>query len=37
MLNWMMAVEDFDSYDLSSLRNIQYGGGPMLVESLQRL
>ena len=29
MLNWMMAVEDFDSFDLSSLRNIQYGGGPM--------
>jgi acyl-CoA synthetase (AMP-forming)/AMP-acid ligase II len=29
MLNWMMAVDDFDSYDLSSLRNIQYGGGPM--------
>jgi acyl-CoA synthetase (AMP-forming)/AMP-acid ligase II len=29
MLNWMMAVQDFDSYDLSSLRNIQYGGGPM--------
>jgi acyl-CoA synthetase (AMP-forming)/AMP-acid ligase II len=29
MLNWMMAVEDFDQYDLSSLRNIQYGGGPM--------
>ena len=29
MLNWMMAVEEFDSYDLSSLRNIQYGGGPM--------
>ncbi len=29
MLNWMMAVEDFDNYDLSSLRNIQYGGGPM--------
>ncbi|MGI9285099.1 MAG: AMP-binding protein [Pseudomonadales bacterium] len=29
MLNWMMAVEDFDSYDLTSLRNIQYGGGPM--------
>jgi long-chain acyl-CoA synthetase len=25
----MMAVDDFDSYDLSSLRNIQYGGGPM--------
>ena len=29
MLNWMMAVEDFESFDLSSLRNIQYGGGPM--------
>jgi len=29
MLNWMMAVDDFDRYDLSSLRNIQYGGGPM--------
>lgn len=29
MLNWMMAVPDFASYDLSSLRNIQYGGGPM--------
>jgi acyl-CoA synthetase (AMP-forming)/AMP-acid ligase II len=29
MLNWMMAVPSFDSYDISSLRNIQYGGGPM--------
>ena len=29
MLNWMMAVENFSSYDLRSLRNIQYGGGPM--------
>jgi acyl-CoA synthetase (AMP-forming)/AMP-acid ligase II len=29
MLNWMMAVENFGDYDLSSLRNIQYGGGPM--------
>ncbi len=29
MLNWMMAVENFEQYDLSSLRNIQYGGGPM--------
>jgi acyl-CoA synthetase (AMP-forming)/AMP-acid ligase II len=29
MLNWMMSVENFESYDLSSLRNIQYGGGPM--------
>ena len=31
MLNWMMAVEDSPRYDLSSLRNIQYGGGPMPV------
>ena len=29
MLNWMMAVENFAQYDISSLRNIQYGGGPM--------
>ena len=29
MLNWMMADEAFDRFDLSSLRNIQYGGGPM--------
>jgi acyl-CoA synthetase (AMP-forming)/AMP-acid ligase II len=29
MLNWMMAVDNFKDYDLSSLRNIQYGGGPM--------
>ncbi len=29
MLNWMMAVDGFESYDISSLRNIQYGGGPM--------
>jgi long-chain acyl-CoA synthetase len=29
MLNWMMAVPGFASYDISSLRNIQYGGGPM--------
>ncbi len=29
MLNWMMADEDFERFDLSSLRNIQYGGGPM--------
>ena len=31
MLNWMMAVENFGSFDLRSLRNIQYGGGPMPV------
>jgi len=29
MLNWMMAVDGFHRYDLSSLRNIQYGGGPL--------
>jgi acyl-CoA synthetase (AMP-forming)/AMP-acid ligase II len=29
MLNWMLAVPGFHTYDLSSLRNIQYGGGPM--------
>ncbi|WP_203554056.1 AMP-binding protein [Bacillus sp. B15-48] len=29
MLNWMMSVAGFEKYDLSSLRNIQYGGGPM--------
>ncbi|MFI5609965.1 class I adenylate-forming enzyme family protein [Amycolatopsis sp. NPDC051903] len=29
MLNWMMAVPGFSTYDLSALRNIQYGGGPM--------
>lgn len=29
MLSWMMAVEGFDRFDLRSLRNIQYGGGPM--------
>ena len=29
MLNWMMAVPNFSSFDLSSLRNVVYGGGPM--------
>ena len=29
MLNWMMAVDGFERFDLSSLRLIQYGGGPM--------
>lgn len=29
MLNYMMAVPDFHRFDLSSLRIIQYGGGPM--------
>lgn len=29
MINWMMSVENFEQYDLSSLRNFQYGGGPM--------
>ena len=35
MLNYMMAVDDFDSHDLSSLRLIKYGGGPM-AESVVR-
>ena len=29
MLNWMMAVEGFEKYNLSSLKCVQYGGGPM--------
>ena len=29
MLNWMMAVDGFDKYNLNSLRCVQYGGGPM--------
>ncbi len=29
MLNWMMAESGFDRFDLRSLRNVQYGGGPM--------
>ena len=29
MLNWMMAAPNFHTSDISSLRNIQYGGGPM--------
>ncbi len=29
MLSWMMAEPGFERFDLSSLRNVQYGGGPM--------
>ena len=29
MINWMMAVENFSSYRTSSLRHIEYGGGPL--------
>jgi acyl-CoA synthetase (AMP-forming)/AMP-acid ligase II len=29
MLNYMLAVPDYDRFDLSSLRLIVYGGGPM--------
>lgn len=29
MLNWMLSVEGFENYDLSSLRHIAYGGGPL--------
>lgn len=35
MLNWMMADADFDRFDLASLRNIQYGGGPMPANVVQ--
>ena len=35
MLNYMMAADDFDRFDLSSLRLITYGGGPM-AESVVR-
>ncbi|WP_435741987.1 long-chain-fatty-acid--CoA ligase [Nocardioides sp. SYSU DS0663] len=36
MLNWMMAQDDFSRYDLSSLRNIQYGGGPMPSQTVRQ-
>jgi acyl-CoA synthetase (AMP-forming)/AMP-acid ligase II len=29
MINWMIAVEDFERYDTSSIRHIMYGGGPL--------
>ena len=35
MLNYMMAVPEFDSYDLSSLRRIMYGGGPMPIATVK--
>ncbi len=35
MLNHMMAVPEFDDYDLGSLRQIQYGGGPMPVATVR--
>ena len=37
MLNYMMAVEGFDRYDLSSLRLITYGGGPMAESVVQEI
>jgi len=41
MLNYLLAVEDLERYDLSSLRLVQYGGGPMgedvVREALERL
>lgn len=41
MLNYLLAVEDLERYDLSSLRIVQYGGGPMgenvVREALERL
>jgi acyl-CoA synthetase (AMP-forming)/AMP-acid ligase II len=35
MLSYMLAVPDFDRFDLSSLRVVKYGGGPM-AESVVR-
>ena len=29
MINWMMVVQNFDAYKTSSLRHIEYGGGPL--------
>ncbi len=41
MLNYLLAVDDLERYDLSSLRLVQYGGGPMgeavVREALERL
>jgi acyl-CoA synthetase (AMP-forming)/AMP-acid ligase II len=41
MLNYLLALDDLESYDLSSLRIVQYGGGPMgedvVREALSRL
>lgn len=41
MLNHLLALDDLESYDLNSLRIVQYGGGPMgedvVREALERL
>jgi len=41
MLNYLLAVDGLERYDLSSLRLVQYGGGPMgedvVREALERL
>ncbi|TVR31378.1 MAG: AMP-dependent synthetase [Nitriliruptor sp.] len=41
MLNYLLAVDGLEQYDLSSLRLVQYGGGPMgedvVREALERL
>lgn len=41
MLNYLLAVDGLERYDLSSLRVVQYGGGPMgedvVREALERL
>jgi acyl-CoA synthetase (AMP-forming)/AMP-acid ligase II len=36
MLNYLIDVPDFDKYDLSSIRKLSYGGGPMSLPTLQR-
>lgn len=37
MLNWMLAVENFEKYDISSLQCVQYGGGPMPSRIIQEV
>jgi long-chain acyl-CoA synthetase len=36
MLNYMIDVPDFDRYDVSSIRLLTYGGGPMSLSTLRR-
>ena len=36
MLNYMIDAPDFDKYDVSSIRLLAYGGGPMSQTTLQR-
>lgn len=36
MLNFMIDVRDFDKFDVSSVRLLSYGGGPMSLKTVQR-